>query len=59
MSHGLIDKADILMQKNPDLDREEALDILFEKQDTEMELEEEETEEPQSALLQALQRPVE
>ena len=59
LSHGLIDKADILMQKNPDLDREEALDILFEKQETEMDLEEEKTEEPQSALLQALQRPVE
>ena len=63
LAHGLIDKADILMQKNPDLDREEALDILFEKQDTEMELEEEETEEPQetagSALLQALAKPVE
>ena len=51
------------MQKNPDLDREEALDILFEKQETEMELEEEEPEEPQetagSALLQALAKPVE
>ena len=58
LSHGLIDKADILMQQNPDLTREEALDILFEKQDTEMEAEEE-PEAPESALLQALQRPVE
>ena len=58
LSHGLIDKADILMQQNPDLNREEALDILFEKQDTEMEAEEE-PEAPESALLQALQRPVE
>ena len=58
LSHGLIDKADILMQQNPDLNREEALDILFEKQETEMETEEE-PEAPESALLQALQRPVE
>ena len=58
LAHGLIDKADILMQQNPDLNREEALDILFEKQDTEMEAEEE-PEAPESILLQALQRPVE
>ena len=31
LSHGLIDKADILMQRNQDLSREEAEEILAEK----------------------------
>ena len=57
LSHGLIDKADIMMQKNPDLTREEAEDYLFDRK--EQELETEETEAPESALLQALERPVE
>ena len=54
LSHGLIDKADILMQQNPDLTREEA--------EAELELrkkEEEVKEDAGSALLQALERPVE
>ncbi len=54
LSKGLIDLADILMQKNPDLTREEA--------ESELEIRnkvEEKEEAPESALLQALQRPVE
>ena len=54
LSKGLIDLADILMQKNPDLTREEA--------EAELEIRnkvEEKEEAPESALLQALQRPVE
>ena len=47
-----------MMQKNPDLTREEAEDYLFDRK--EQELETEETEEtPGSALLQALAKPVE
>ena len=57
LSHGLIDKADILMQQNPDLTREEALDHLFDRED---EVTEEEPEaSPGSALLEALAKPVE
>tara|TARA_R110002012_G_scaffold182_4_gene678 strand:- start:403 stop:1752 length:1350 start_codon:yes stop_codon:yes gene_type:complete len=57
LSHGLIDKADILMQRNPDLTREEALDHLFDRED---EVTEEEPEaSPGSALLEALAKPVE
>ena len=37
LSHGLIDKADILMQQNPDLTRDEAEDHLFDRQEQEME----------------------
>ena len=54
LSKGLIDLADILMQKNPDLDREEA--------EAQLELkkkEEEVKEDSGSALLQALAKPVE
>ena len=54
LSKGLIDLADILMQQNPDLTREEA--------EAELELrkkEEEVKEDAGSALLQALERPVE
>ena len=57
LSHGLIDKADILMQQNPDLTREEALDHLFDRED---EVTEEEPEaSPGSALLEALAKPIE
>lgn len=58
LSHGLIDKADILMQQNPDLTREEAEDHLFDRQETEM-LDDEESETPENTLLQALAKPVE
>ena len=54
LSHNLIDLADILMQQNPDLTREEA--------EAELELrkkEEEVKEDAGSALLQALSKPVE
>ena len=58
LSHGLIDLADIMMQKNPDLTREEAEDYLFDRQAVEMEdADEEET--PANTLLQALAKPVE
>ncbi len=58
LSHGLIDEADILMQKNPDLTREEAEDYLFDRQQVEMQdADKEET--PANTLLNALQRPVE
>ncbi|QDP67933.1 MAG: hypothetical protein Tp1122DCM00d2C27307611_23 [Prokaryotic dsDNA virus sp.] len=36
LSKGLIDLADIMMQKNPDLTREEAQDYLFDRQATEV-----------------------
>ena len=58
LSHGLIDKADILMQQNPDLTREEAEDHLFDRKETEME-DDEEAETPENTLLQALAKPVE
>ena len=58
LSKGLIDLADIMMQKNPDLTREEAEDYLFDRQQVEMEdADEEDT--PANTLLQALQRPTE
>ena len=58
LSHGLIDLADIMMQKNPDLTREEAEDYLFDRKAVEMEdADEEET--PANTLLQALAKPVE
>ena len=57
LSHGLIDKADILMQQNPDLTREAAEDYLFDRQQVEMVDADEET--PENTLLSALQRPVE
>ena len=56
LSKGLIDLADILMQKNPDLTREEAEELLAEKKTT---FGEEPKEEPQNTLLQALAKPVE
>ena len=55
LSKGLIDLADILMQKNPDLNREEAEEILAEKKAPVTE----EAEGPESALLTALAKPVE
>tara|TARA_R100000773_G_scaffold14845_1_gene13554 strand:+ start:1737 stop:3077 length:1341 start_codon:yes stop_codon:yes gene_type:complete len=58
MSKGLIDSADILMQKDPDRfpDRETAQDYLFERSEQDMAEPDEET--PQDSLLQALTRPV-
>ena len=53
LSKGLIDLADILMQKNPDLTREEAEEQL------EIRNKVEEKEDTGSALLQALAKPVE
>ena len=55
LSKGIIDLADILMQKNPDLTREEAKEILAEKKTTFGEPEEVEETNP---LLAALQSPV-
>tara|TARA_R100001594_G_scaffold7543_1_gene20318 strand:- start:487 stop:1605 length:1119 start_codon:yes stop_codon:yes gene_type:complete len=55
LSKGIIDLADILMQKNPDLNREEAEEILAEKKAPVTE----EAEGPESALLTALAKPVE
>ena len=53
LSKGLIDLADILMAKNPDLTREEAEEILAEKKAPVSE------EAPQNTLLEALAKPVE
>ena len=53
LSHNLIDLADIMMQKNPDLTREEAEEILAEKTTPVAE------EGPQNTLLEALAKPVE
>ena len=58
LSKGLIDLADIMMQKNPDLDREEAEELLASKKTTFGE-EPEEAATPESSLLQALAKPVE
>ena len=55
LDKGIIDLADILMQKNPDLNREEAEEILAEKKTPVTE----EAEGPESALLTALAKPVE
>ena len=55
LSKGLIDLADILMQKNPDLTREEAEEILAEKKAPVTE----EAEAPTNPLLEALAKPVE
>ena len=51
LSKGLIDLADILMAKNPDLDREEAEELLAEKKAPVSE------EAPQNTLLEALAKP--
>ena len=58
LSKGIIDLADIMMAKNPDLTREEAEELLAEKKTTFGEPEEE-TETPENTLLQALAKPVE
>tara|TARA_R110002020_G_scaffold201582_1_gene404261 strand:+ start:275 stop:1624 length:1350 start_codon:yes stop_codon:yes gene_type:complete len=58
LSKGIIDLADIMMQKNPDLTREEAEELLAEKKTTFGE-EPEEVATPESSLLQALAKPVE
>ena len=57
LSHNLIDLADILMQKNPDLNREEAEEILAEKKAPSIEGEEAET--PENTFLAALAKPIE
>ena len=58
LSKGIIDLADIMMQKNPDLNREEAEELLLTKKTTFGEPEEE-AETPENTLLQALAKPVE
>jgi hypothetical protein len=58
LANGLIDLADIMMQRNPDLTREEAEDHLFDRKSVEME-DYEEAETPENTLLQALAKPVE
>ena len=56
LDKGIIDLADIMMQRNPDLTREEAEDHLFDRQQVEMvDIEEE----PENPLLAALAKPVE
>ena len=55
LSKGLIDLADILMQQNPDLDREEAEELLASKKTSFGE----EEKEPVNPLLEALAKPVE
>ena len=57
LSKGIIDLADIMIQKNPDLTRDEAEELLAEKKTTFGEPEEKET--PENTLLQALAKPVE
>ena len=52
LSHGLIDKADILMQQNPDLTRDEAEDHLFDRQEQEM-VDDGEEENPLLSILNA------
>ena len=65
LSKGIIDLADIMMAKNPDLTREEAEELLAEKKTTSKEAAqfkdepEEEAETPENTLLQALAKPVE
>ena len=56
LDKGIIDLADIMMQRNPDLTREEAEDHLFDRQQVEM-VDTEDT--PESSLLAALAKPVE
>ena len=58
LSNGLIDLADIMMQRNPDLTREEAEDYLFDRREVEME-DADEAPSAESTLLSALQRPTE
>mgnify|MGYP003646873763 CR=1 FL=1 len=58
LSHGLIDLADIMMQKNPDLTREEAEDYLFDRRSTEID-DIDKQEETSNVLLDALKAPTE
>ena len=58
LSKGLIDLADIMMQRNPDLTREEAEDYLFDRREVEME-DADEAPSAESTLLSSLQRPTE
>jgi len=55
LSHGLIDLADVLMQQNPDLNREEAEEILADKKTTFGEPDE--TDEEKNPLLSILNSP--
>ena len=59
LSHGIIDVADILLQKDPDRfpDRETAQDYLFERSSQDLAEDDEETT-PNGSLLEALTRPV-
>ena len=59
LSNGLIDRADILMQKDPDRfpDRDTAEDYLFERSGADL-AEDDEEETPQNTLLEQLTRPV-
>ena len=52
LEKGIIDVADILMQQNPDMTREEALEFLEERKQVVPEA-------PQDTLLEALAKPVE
>lgn len=56
LSKGIIDVIDIVMQKNPDLTREEAEEILSEKKTA---IADEGSEAPENTLLAALSKPVE
>ena len=60
LSHGIIDVADILIQKDPDRfpDRETAQDYLFERSSQDL-AEDDEEPTPQGSLLEALTKPVE
>ena len=63
LGKGLIDLADIMMQKNPDLTREEAEELLSQKKSTspdaaQFKEEEEEAEDEVNPLLKALSKPV-
>ena len=59
LSKGLIDLADILMQKNPDLTREEAEDYLFDRRATEIDDIDEEDTPSSNPLLDILNTPTE
>ena len=59
LSKGLIDLADILMQKNPDLTRDEAEDYLFDRRATEIDDIDEEDTPSSNPLLDILNTPTE
>ena len=60
LANGLIDRADILMQKDPDRcpDRDSAEDYLFERSSADLADDDEEVEEEENTLLAQLTRPV-